>query len=180
MPVTKEQAQMLTNLAIACRPYRAPTWDAPGVMAAIGQLKDWSLSEVALRVIIAAADREAQTPGVIATQQIPEPKPPLPKPNTWDPNEICADCSKPRNVCESGPRFKDDDHTFVSRAANPTTARPVDTARAVAALRDVKATEDPLERPEPDTSDEGTQNVAALRQALHPTTSAAVAAGNEE
>lgn len=167
MTITREQAQMLTTLAIACRPYRAPTWDAAGVMAAIAKIKDWSLHEVALRVIVAAADREAQTPGVIASpgMKIPEPKAALFKPTTWDPADICSDCSKPRNVCENGPRFKDDDHEFVSRAVNPSTARHVDTERAVAGLRDVKATAEPpepAERPTPEPN----QHVEELRAAV--------------
>ena len=140
MTVTREQAQMLTTLAIACRPYRAPTWDEPGVMAAIAKCRDWSLPEVALRVIVAAADREAQTPGVIASpgMAIPETKAPLMTPNTWDPDAVCTTCSKTQSVCEARVRFGDDDHVFVSRARNAAeTARPPDAvARIVADLHE--------------------------------------------
>ena len=96
MPVTREQAQMLTTLAIACRPYRAPTWDAPGVMAAIGSIKDWSLGEVMLRVAVAAQDREAKTPAVITSpaMKIPETKPPLWQPDAGDLRDFCSVCGK--------------------------------------------------------------------------------------
>ena len=139
MTVTREQAQMLTSLAIACRPYRAPTWDEAGVMAVIGKLQDWALSEVALRVIVAASDREAKTPGVIASpaMQIPAPKPPPFKPSTWDPAAICTTCSRPEAQCRAV-RHADDDHPFISRAVNAqqTDRPPEAVVRIVDDLRD--------------------------------------------
>ena len=66
MPVTKDQAHMLAALAIAARPYGAPTWDAPGVVAAIGKVSNLLLADVALAVIRAATDATAKTPAVIA------------------------------------------------------------------------------------------------------------------
>ena len=114
MTVTLDQAQMLASLAVACRPYRAPTWDEAGVLAAIGRVKDRALTEVALAVIRAAADRDAKTPGVIPTagshwqEQL--------KPEPWKPNAIpredrCGICGKAREVCE-GRRAPLDDHSF--------------------------------------------------------------------
>ena len=80
----------------------------------------------------------------------------------------CTVCSMPEKRCRE---LWADNHEYL-----PASVRSdVDVARAVAGLREVKATEDPPVRPEPDTSDEGTQNVAALRQALHPTTEEATA-----
>jgi hypothetical protein len=148
MTVTREQAQMLTSLAIACRPHRAPTWDAPGIMATIGQMRDWSLPEVALRVIVAAADREAKTPAVMCSpsMQIPEPKAPLWQPtNRRDDEGRCSECGLPRAACESRPRFGDDDHGFTSIAANravtAATATEVGAKARVGGLRDIKATD---------------------------------------
>jgi len=66
MPLTKEQGQMLTTLALACRPVGAPRWDAAGVMAAIGKVAHLALADVILAVTRAASDRTAETPGVIA------------------------------------------------------------------------------------------------------------------
>jgi hypothetical protein len=66
MPVTKDQAQMLATLAVACRPHGAPHWDAAGVVAAIAKVHHVGLADVMMAVIRAAADRDAKTPGVIA------------------------------------------------------------------------------------------------------------------
>lgn len=127
MTVTREQAQLLTTLAIACRPHRAPTWDQAGVMAEIGKMRDWSLSEVALRVIVAAADREAKTPAVISKQQIPEVKPPLWQPtNKRDDEHRCTECGLLEHQCRDRQRINGE-HEFVSVAANrAATARPVE------------------------------------------------------
>jgi hypothetical protein len=65
--VTREQAEMLTELVIACRPHGAARWDRPGVFAAIGKVKGRSLASVIVAAIQAAEDRNAETPGVIAS-----------------------------------------------------------------------------------------------------------------
>jgi len=65
MTVTKDQAQMLATLAAACRPNGARRWDHAGIMAALKQVADRSLPEVIMATIRAAADRDAETPGVI-------------------------------------------------------------------------------------------------------------------
>lgn len=134
MTVTREQAQMLTALAIACRPYRAPTWDEAGVMAAIGKLHTWQLSEVAIRVIVAAADHEAKTPAVIVSpsMRVPELKPPKWEPDSASPHERCSTCDKRESECKSMPRFPGDDHVYVPRHVQP----PVfDTKRTADALK---------------------------------------------
>ena len=139
MTVTRDQAQMLTALAIACRPHRAPTWDEAGIMAELAKMRDWSLAEVGLRIFVCAPDREAKTPGVLsaAGTRIPELKAGRFQPDTWEPDTICTTCSKPEPKCRST-RFADDDHPFVSRARNAqATARPTEAvARIVADLRD--------------------------------------------
>lgn len=134
MTVTREQAQMLTALAIACRPYRAPTWDEAGVMAAIGKLHTWQLSEVALRVIVAAADQEARSPAVIVSpsMRVPELKPPKWEPDSASPHERCSTCDKRESECRSMPRFPGDDHVYVARHVQ---ARPIDLKRTVQTLR---------------------------------------------
>jgi hypothetical protein len=129
MTVTRDQAQILATLAVACRPYRAPTWDHTGVVAAIAGVKHLSLAEVVLAVIRAAADRDAQTPGVIpkltGSHWQERLKPGLYEPRIWDPNATCTVCSLAEALCRAQPRVADDDHTFVSRSANAAaTARP--------------------------------------------------------
>lgn len=65
--VTKDQAQMLTALAVACRPNGARRWDSAGVMAALEKVRDRNLASVILATIRAASDRDVETPGVIPT-----------------------------------------------------------------------------------------------------------------
>lgn len=67
MTMTKDQAQMLTSLAIACRPNGARRWDSAGVMAALRQVADRSLAEVVMATIHAASDRDVDSPAVIPT-----------------------------------------------------------------------------------------------------------------
>lgn len=170
MTVTRDQAQLLTTLAIACRPYRAPTWDEAGVMAAIAKMKDWSLHEVALRVIVAAADREAQTPGVIATQEIPAVKPAMFKPTPWEPDKVCTTCSRPEAQCKAV-RHADDDHPFISRAANARdTERPAEAVHAIVGDLRERTGHEPPPRPQPETTTAGTDHVAPIREALTTTT----------
>lgn len=162
MPVTKDQAQMLAALAVASRPYRAPTWDEAGVVSAIAEIRNMSLPEVILRVIRAAADRDAKTPGVIpkngphAQEQL---KPPKWEPDSHDAHERCSTCDLRPAECR---RRWAGDHEYVARSEVPN----LDAARAVAALRDIKATEPPPERPQPARSTKGTEHVAPIRAAL--------------
>lgn len=137
MNITKPQAQMLANLAVASRPYRAPTWDEAGVMAAIAEIRHLSLPEIILRVVRAAADRDAITPGVIpkngphANEQL---KPPKWEPDVVEAAERCSTCGKRRDECERLPRFADDDHTF---APDFKDRRPSEAAALIrAALRE--------------------------------------------
>lgn len=97
MPVTKDQAQMLAALAVACRPKGAPHWDAPGVVAVIGRVNNLLLADVAHAVIRAAEDPTAQTPGVIAaTSSVHwrERSPHRTVPTPPKPGEACRTCGK--------------------------------------------------------------------------------------
>lgn len=149
MPVTKDQAQMIASLAVACRPNRAPTWDHAGVVANVWKIRDRSLSEVVLAVIRAAADHETTSPGVIPAngshwqEQL---KPEKWQPETLDPAERCGVCGKARQRCESAPRFADDDHVFA-----PDFRKPIETnvPLTVQAIREQLTTQ-----PTPATTDE--------------------------
>lgn len=71
MSINKDQARMLTALAVACRPVGAPRWDDEGVFRAIGRIQTWSLPIVIEHVIRHAADAKAKTPGVIGSSHTP-------------------------------------------------------------------------------------------------------------
>jgi hypothetical protein len=65
MTVSKDHAQMLTTLAVACRPAGARRWDSAGVMAALAKVADRGLAEVVMATVRAASDRNVDSPGVI-------------------------------------------------------------------------------------------------------------------
>jgi hypothetical protein len=135
MTVTKDQAQMIAFLAVACRPHRAPTWDEAGVLANIAKVKDRSLAEVIVAVIQAASDRECISPGVIpssGTHWQVQMKPPSFVPNVLGPGERCGVCGKSAEVCRTAPRFADDDHAFTPDYRAPT---DTDVTATVAALK---------------------------------------------
>lgn len=176
MTVTREQAQMLTTLAIACRPNRAPTWDAAGVMKAIEKVAGRSLAEVTLAVIRAASDRECVSPGVIPSngshwqEQL---KPEKWQPTVLEPAERCSICSQDPIGCETrrvnqrgmdpdDPRF--DDHSF---QADFKQKRDGETVRQIAAAlkADVAPTSPP---PVPRSLDDVARNphVTEARKAL--------------
>lgn len=72
MSISKDQARMLTALAIACRPVGAPTWDEEGTFRAIGKIAQWPIGMVCEHVIAHAQDAKAKTPGVIGSSYKPE------------------------------------------------------------------------------------------------------------
>ena len=135
MPVTKPQAEMLAALATAARPHGAPRWDAPGVMAALAAVRHLDLAEVLMAVGRAARDRDLNTPAAIGNTAAPcWVERPVER---WMPDKTtaegrCGVCGKARAVCESAPRFADDDHCF-----EPDFRRP--SGSAVDELRDIKA-----------------------------------------
>lgn len=112
MPVTKDQAQMLAALASACRPHGATTWDAPGILAAIGKVKHIALADVMRAVANAADDRAANTPGVIANLRSAcwQDRPVRPAPTeVLTPAERCGICSEHKDRCRAKWH---DDHAF--------------------------------------------------------------------
>lgn len=135
MPVTKDQAEMLAALAVAARPHGARRWDAPGVVAAIGKVKHLELAEVIMAVGRAARDRDLTTPAAIGNPSAPcWIERPVERfvPDKTTPEGRCGVCGKARAVCESAPRFADDDHRFEPDFK-------VRRGGAVDELRDIKA-----------------------------------------
>lgn len=118
MPVTREQAQMLTALAVASRPTGAPRWDEAGVMAEIAKVKERHLADVILAVIRAADDRTAKTPGVISAtgsthwRERGGGERLAPQREPFDYAGCCAVCSLPEAKC----RAVWQDHQYVSVA----------------------------------------------------------------
>lgn len=71
MSISKDQARLLTPLALACRPVGAPKWDEAGTFAAIGRIASWPLPMAIEHVVRHAADSKARTPGVIGSSHTP-------------------------------------------------------------------------------------------------------------
>jgi phage tail protein X len=137
MTVTKHQAQMIANLASACRPTGARRWDTAGTMAALVKLHDRDLAEVVLATIRAAADRDAETPGVIPTpgSHWAERLAPAPfVPQTVSRQDRCSVCSHTETVCRmrwAGDHDFESVATALKRKAEP----DIDPAAKVAALK---------------------------------------------
>lgn len=150
MPVTEQQARALAFLACAIRPHGAPRWDEGGVFANVMKVADRSLATVALAVVQAAEDRNAATPGVIAAAgphwRPPEAAPPR-ETRTWTAAGFCHVCGQ----SVAGHRLTDHEPLSAAEYAAQLAKAPIDTARAVAGLRDVKATPPPVP-PQPSTT----------------------------
>lgn len=167
MSVTKDQAQMLTALAIACRPHRAPTWDEAGVMAAIAEIRHLSLPEAILRTIRAAADHEVRSPGVIprngshAQEQL--------KPEKWEPRRgpWCGICGQP---VDGHPTSDHEAEVAPDRRRSPETIAQI--------VEATKAELTPTRDPAPPRERTPDDRVTAARAELHP--DAEVAAGTTE
>jgi hypothetical protein len=134
MPVTDQQARAIAFLACAVRPHGASKWDEAGVLANVLKVRDRSLSSVVIATMQAAEDRNAQSPGVLPTAgphwRNPETAPRIVL-NTWDANAICTTCSRQEAQCKTV-RHADDDHPYVSRAANAKAAsRPPEAVAAI-------------------------------------------------
>lgn len=117
MTVTDQEARAITFLAASVRKtlHRAPTWDEAGIYDNVIRCREMSLPEVILRVIRAAADRDAATPGVIpkngphANEVLKAPK--------WEPTVIdaadrCSACSHHRHDGKCPKCAPNDDHAF--------------------------------------------------------------------
>lgn len=146
MPVAPDQAHMLAELAVACRPHGARRWDRVGIVRAIEKVAHLALDDVALAVFRAAGDRDLDTPGAIGNTRAPcwrernldRPTPLAPRPAAAH----CASCGKPtREECATG-RLPGDDHEFLPVGATRGTGRPPDAARQIAV--DLKARIRPL------------------------------------
>lgn len=135
MPVTKDQAEMIANLATAARPHGSRRWDAPGVMAALGKVRHLELAEVLMAVGRAARDRDLETPAAIGNTAAPcwiERPVERPQPERTTRESRCGICGKSRERCTTAPRFGDDDHAFEPDFK-------VRQGSAVDELRDIKA-----------------------------------------
>lgn len=105
MSISKDQARMLTALAIACRPVGASKWDESGTFTNIGRIAHWPIAMVCEHVIAHASDPAAKTPGVIGSSYTPQPQHASLSPRNPKPQEACAHCGNYANAC--GGRCKD-------------------------------------------------------------------------
>lgn len=94
MPVTKDQAQMIANLAAASRPTGASRWDHAGIVAAVAKVKHLALPDVVTAVMRAAADRTIETPGAIGNMRSSAWTERVTKPTGWRPPKIDEECAR--------------------------------------------------------------------------------------
>lgn len=115
MPVTRDQAAALAELAAAIRPHGARRWDKTGIVAAISNVKDMHLADVCMAVIRAADDRTLETPGAIGNPKAPcwaDKRNDRPQPITpYDPLATCGICGKDEGFCRRNPHSG---HEFTS------------------------------------------------------------------
>lgn len=65
-PISKPQADALASLAVTLRPDGSP-WDAAGVLAAVGKVRDSRDRDSIIRAVLAlAVDARVRTPAVLA------------------------------------------------------------------------------------------------------------------
>lgn len=124
MPVTKDDAVRLADLAVAIRPHGARRWDKPGIVAAIGRVKDLHLADVAMAVIRAADDRSLETPGAIGNPSAPcwaDRRPDRPQVRvSADPLSTCGICGRDEGFCR---RNQHSGHEFISSVDDTRRAR---------------------------------------------------------
>lgn len=173
MPVTDQQIRAIAFLAAAARPTGCRPWDESGIVANIAKVRDRSLSAVVIAVMQAAEDRNAATPGVIATNG-PHWRDPASAPvarEPYDPMRVCGTCGEEQTRCRvmwSG------DHEYLSVAEH---RRPTETdvPRVVDALREqVAETRTPVDD-KPTKPHETRPELDEVRRQLapkpdHPTT----------
>lgn len=139
--ITRDQAHTLASLAAACRPDNAPTWDQPGILAALRKVHDRPLAQVALATIRAAADPTAKSPGVIASTEsihwqeklaAPTPRPPRGDeqcplhPGQW--RDRCSGCKADQltgtSASEDKPVTPEEARNRLQQARQQITTRP--------------------------------------------------------
>lgn len=113
MTVTDQQLRAIAFLAAAARPHGARRWDEHGIVANLAKVRDRSLASLTVAALLAAEDRNADSPGVIPT---PGPhwrdahgNPTPSRTPTPAAADRCSTCSLHRDVCRA--RWNDD-HAF--------------------------------------------------------------------
>lgn len=153
--ITRRQATALAELIHALR----PEWDAPGVLAAIGEARDVGPAPmVAIAAIRAATTPTNRTPAVIPMEGAhwrTDPGSPAARFPDPGPDRRCSICSEREDVCRS--RWATD-HAFESAArarqhkADPIQAKAItDALRAEVAAARTTTTEQeaPHDEPQP-------------------------------
>jgi hypothetical protein len=175
MSVTQQQAQMLTALAVACRPTGAPQWDAAGVMAEIGKVRERSLADVILAVTRAADDRSAKTPGVISAKgstHWQERGTRTPQREPYDRGGTCSTCSLPHAKCR---QVWADDHQYVSVHEYAKTVNK-DPGRIRRILESIKGEVPPMREP---SKPRNAEHIARDHESCERDIAAARAAGKD-
>lgn len=155
MPITKQQAEMISELMVACRPHGANRWDAPGCMAALAKVADRSLPEVVRAATRLAENREARTPMALGgngpqwrevdemPRQVVEP---------FDSADTCGTCGRRKAGCLANPH---NDHAF--ERADAVAARKLDPDSAGSVIAELR---DRIRPPDTDSHTEAPTNQA--------------------
>lgn len=165
--MTQKEAHALTAYIHLIRERSGgPEWHKAGIEDALGRARKTAPSpDLAIAAIRAAREPSNRTPAVIGMEGPHWQGSSTPPRRPFDANTTCGICGFSQAECR---RRWAEDHEFESVAHSKARhdADETDAARAVAGLRDIKATEPPPERPEPETTDAGTKAVAPARAAL--------------
>jgi hypothetical protein len=104
MTINEQELRAIAFVAARCRPHGAHPWDEPGIVANLRKVAHLNLAEVAIATIRAAANRQAENPGVIAVttgehwrEKVTESQRPV-APRRED---QCADCGRPLEQCSA-------------------------------------------------------------------------------
>lgn len=144
MTINEQQQRAVVYLAASCRPSGARRWNEAGIAAAVAKVAHRSLPDVILAVVRAAADRNAETPGVIPSagphweegsyQPVHEP--------VIVPSHLrCRVCDHPEAECR---RLWTDDHDYDPRR---NLKRAPDAIHAI--VEEAKGRLEPMSEPPP-------------------------------
>lgn len=104
MAIDEQQIRAIAFLAARCRPTGAKPWDEPGIAANLRKVAHIDAAEVILATIRAAANRAAESPGVIPNlagehwrEKVVERTQTAPKRH-----EQCLTCGKHLDACVCG------------------------------------------------------------------------------